>query len=113
MSNFQSRYWGKPSRPPRRFLKEQPPLSHGLGISFPPSRCILANKKKRHTVASGCFCQTFCLPGVERAGGGVSTALGLMEAVCCVTGNDWPPPLRMKQHEPLERIDGWFHVSSG
>lgn len=29
-----------------------------------------------------------------------------MEAVCCVTGNDWPPPLRMKQHEPLERIDG-------
>lgn len=64
-SNVNGNYNADPSWPPRRSLKEQPALSHLLWINFPPSRYILAKKKKRHTIASGCFCQTFRLRGVE------------------------------------------------
>lgn len=64
-SNVNGNYNADPSWPPCRSLKEQPALSHLLWINFPPSRYILAKKKKRPTIASGCFCQTFRLQGVE------------------------------------------------
>lgn len=64
-SNVNGNHKPKASGPPRQSLKEQPPLSHLVWINLPPSRYILANKKKRHTTASGCFCQTVCLLGVE------------------------------------------------